>query len=72
MASGNAGLNDEIPLGFFRATPFAPFVHPKLPLPHGWDIAGERARPGCRFRRRAVGRVTLCAPFPAPLGAAYL
>jgi hypothetical protein len=27
MPSGNAGLNDEIPLGFFRATPF-PRVRP--------------------------------------------
>jgi hypothetical protein len=26
---------------------------PNCHWPPGWDIAGERARPGCRFRRRA-------------------
>jgi hypothetical protein len=26
---------------------------PNSHWPHGWDLAGERARPGCRFRRRA-------------------
>ena len=26
---------------------------PNRHWPHGWDFAGERARPGCRFRRRA-------------------
>jgi hypothetical protein len=26
-----------------------------------WDIAGERARPGCRFRRRAVVGMARCA-----------
>jgi len=26
-------------------TPIAPFVHPKLPLTHSWDFAGERAVP---------------------------
>ena len=46
-----------------RARALPPFVHPKLPLglcrrpprrtATNWDIAGERARPGCRFRRRA-------------------
>ena len=45
-------------------TPFAPFVHPKLPLglcgrppwrtATNWDFAGERARPGSRFRPRAA------------------
>jgi hypothetical protein len=27
---------------------------PNCHWPPGWDLAGERARPGCRFRRRAV------------------
>ena len=30
---------------------------PNCHWPPGWDIAGERARPGCRFRRRAVRAV---------------
>jgi len=46
MTSGYAGLNDEIPSGFFRATPFAPFVHPKLPLAarlgHCWGARPSR------------------------------
>ena len=29
---------------------------PNCLWPHGWDFAGERARPGCRFRRRAENR----------------
>jgi hypothetical protein len=29
--------------------------------PHGWDIAGERARPGGRFRRRAMVGMARCA-----------
>jgi len=29
--------------------------------PPGWDIAGERARPGGRFRRRAVVGMVRCA-----------
>ena len=33
---------------------------PNCHWPPGWDIAGERARPGCRFRRRAEN------PFPNP------
>jgi len=53
---------------------FAPFARQKFkrPLPRsstpnchwppGWDIAGERARPGGRFRRRAKNR------FPIPKG----
>src|ERR1035437_6208255 len=27
--------------------------HPNALWPHGWAFAGERDRPGCRFRRRA-------------------
>ena len=52
-------------------TPFAPFVHPKLPLglcgrppwrtATNWDFAGERARPGSRFRPRAVVGMARCA-----------
>jgi hypothetical protein len=29
---------------------------PNCHWPHGWVIAGERARPGYRFRRRAENR----------------
>jgi hypothetical protein len=31
-------------------------VHPNCHWPPGWDFAGERARPGCRFSRRAKNR----------------
>src|ERR1017187_2567720 len=34
-----------------------PLPHLSIPShlwPHGWDFAGERARPGGRFRRRAA------------------
>jgi hypothetical protein len=37
-------------------------VHPNCHWPPGWDIAGARARPGGRFRRRAKNR------FPIPTG----
>jgi hypothetical protein len=36
-----------------------PLPHSSTPnchWPPGWDFAGERARPGCRFRRRVAGR----------------
>jgi len=54
IASGNAGLIDEIPLGFSEPLPRS--STPNCHWPPGWDLAGERARPGCRFRRRAKNR----------------
>jgi hypothetical protein len=54
MASGNTVLNDEIPLGFFRATPFAPFVQSKPPLAGSLQPA--------TLAHGAVGRATPCAP----------
>ena len=30
--------------------------NPNCLWPHGWAFAGERDRPGCRFRRRAANR----------------
>ena len=38
---------------------------PNCHWPHGWDFAGERARPGCRFRRRAEN------PFPKLNGSTH-
>jgi hypothetical protein len=35
---------------------------PNCHWPHGWDFAGERARPGCRFRRRATNRPECARP----------
>jgi len=49
---------------------------PNCHWPHGWNFAGERARPGCRFRRRAAspenspaihGWVSLPAISPSPV-----
>ena len=34
---------------------------PNCHWPPGWDLAGERARPGCRFRHRAVVGMARCA-----------
>jgi hypothetical protein len=42
-----------------------PLPHSSTPnchWPHGWDFAGERARPGCRFRRRAKNRPERARP----------
>ena len=39
-----AGLLSSLRLGDFAFNSVAPFAHPKLPLVHGWVLAGESAR----------------------------
>ena len=46
------GIPDKVQVGDMGHR----IVHPNCHWPPGWDFAGERARPGCRFRRRAKNR----------------
>jgi hypothetical protein len=54
-------------LGFFHATPIALVRPPQTAIGRclrtatNWDFAVERARPGSRFRRRAVVGMARCA-----------